>query len=114
MAKGHEKHQARLDAINFHGKDLARRARRKCELCEQADELRPYDIQPNTEPELNTLILMCARCRTVGDGGDADPRTLRFLEAAVWNEHEHIAALARTMLARVDAQWARDTLEMLP
>jgi len=113
MAKGHEKHKARLDAINFHGKDLARRAKRKCELCEEANDLRPYDTKPDDEPELDTLILLCARCRGLADGGDADSRTLRFLEGAVWNEHTHIATVARAVLARVDAQWARDTLDML-
>ncbi len=113
MAKGHQKHQARLDAINFHGKDLARRAKRKCELCEDNDDLRIYDTKPDEEPELETLVLLCARCRKFADGHDPDPRTLRFLEGAVWNEQTHIATLARQLLARVDAQWARDTLDML-
>lgn len=113
MARGRDKHQARLDAINLLGKDLARRAKRKCELCEEADELRPYDTAPDDEPELDTLILMCARCRNIAGGAEADPRTLRFLETAVWNEHAHIAAKARELLSAVDAQWARDTLDML-
>jgi len=113
MSKRRDELEARRDAIAFLGKDLARRAKRKCELCEEADDLRPYDTLPDQEPELDTLILMCARCRSLADGGDADPRTLRFLETAVWNEHQHVAAFARTLLTRVDAQWARDTLEML-
>jgi protein PhnA len=113
MARGREKHQARLDAINLCGKDLARRAKRKCELCEEADDPRPYDAAPDDEPSLDTLILLCARCRGVADGAEADPRTLRFLETAVWNEHSHVAAKARELLAGVDAQWARDTLDML-
>lgn len=113
MAKGYDKHRARIDAIALLGKDLARRARRKCELCEQADDLRPYDTAPDDEPSLDTLALLCARCRAVADGRRDDPRTLRFLEGSVWSEVEVVAALARTLLAEVDASWARDTLDML-
>ena len=113
MAKGYDKHRARLDAIALLGKDLARRARRTCELCQGADDLRPYDLAPNDAPALDTLVLLCARCRAVADGRRDDPRTLRFLEGAVWSEEEVVNKLARTILATVDADWARDTQDML-
>jgi protein PhnA len=114
MAKGREKHQARLDAIQFFGKDLARRAKRKCELCEAGEDLRPYDTAPDGEPSLESLALLCERCRAVVDGREDDPRTLRFLEGAVWNETPVVAALAKRMLSELDVEWARDTLDMLP
>ncbi len=113
MAKGYQKHKERLDAIAFLGKDLARRARRKCELCDSAEDLRPYDTAPDDEPALETLVLMCSRCREVAEGRRDDPRTLRFLEGAVWSEVTPAAAVARAMIERIDADWARNTLEML-
>ena len=114
VAKGKEKHQARLQAIQLLGKDLARRARRKCELCETAGELRTHDLAPDDEPALGSVVLLCERCRELAAGQAQDARTLRFLEGAVWNEEPAVAGLARTLLGDVDADWARDTLEMLP
>ena len=112
VAKGYDKHQERLAAINLCGKDLARRAKRKCELCEANDDPRPYDTDADAEPSLDTLVLLCQRCRSVADGAKADARELRFLETAVWHELSHVGELARKMLARVDADWARATLDM--
>jgi len=113
MAAGRDKHQGHLDAIALQGKDLARRAKRKCELCEENDDQRPYDLDPKAEPSLDTLVLLCQRCRAVADGRTDDPRTLRFLESTVWSEVEPVAGLARTLIARVDADWARQALDLI-
>ncbi len=113
MAKGRQKHQARLDEIQFWGKDLARRAKRKCELCEESGELRPVDGDESAEPSLETLALACERCRAILGGRKDDERTLRFLETAVWHEEPVVAELAKKMLADVDADWAREALDML-
>jgi hypothetical protein len=111
MSRGLDKHRERLDAIAFWGKDLARRAGRKCELCEGTEELRPFDLDADAEPSLETLVLGCDRCRAVLDGGAADPRTLRFLEGVMWTDVAPVAAAARRMLGSIDAEWARDALE---
>lgn len=113
MAKGLDKKQARLDAIHYVGKELARRAKRKCELCEAGEDLRPYDTDLNVEPSLETLTLLCERCRAVADGRKDVASTLRFLESAIWSEHPQIAATAKAMLTKVDADWAHDALEMI-
>ena len=115
MARGYDKHLLRKAEIDALGKDLARRAKRRCELCEESGDLRPHDTAPDAEPELSTLLLLCPRCREVAGDGAAqhDPRTLRFLEGAVWHEEPVVAATARRALAQVDAAWARETLEML-
>ena len=114
MAKGREKHQARLDAIQMFGKDLARRAGRRCELCEESDDLRIYDADPEAEPDMDTLALLCGRCREVLEGRKADPSTLRFLEGAIWSDVAPIGGLAQRMIRRVDADWAREALALLP
>lgn len=111
MAKGLDKHRARQDAIAFWGKDLARRAKRTCELCDGTGDLRPVDTDPDAEPGLETLALACERCREVLAGAEVDPRTLRFLETAIWSEIAPVAELARRMLAAIDEPWARDALE---
>ena len=113
MAKGKAKYQARLDAIQLLGKDLARRAKRRCEFCESKDDLRPYDATPEDEPSLDGLALLCGRCRAVLDGRGDDPQTLRFLEVAVWSDIPAIGNSAKALLRRLDAAWARDTLELV-
>ncbi|MEZ4338457.1 MAG: hypothetical protein R3B82_17695 [Sandaracinaceae bacterium] len=113
MAKGREKHQARLDEIGLLGKDLARRASQKCELCEGKDDLRAYDTAPDDPPTLDTIALLCARCRGLAEGKKAPAETLRFLESAIWSPYPGVAKTAREALAKVDADWARMALEML-
>ncbi|MGH0033922.1 MAG: hypothetical protein ACQGVK_02710 [Myxococcota bacterium] len=112
-SKGRDKHQARLAEVAGFGKELARRARSRCELCEGREGVRTHDTQPEAAPSLDTLVLLCERCRAWLGGEAQDPRTLRFLETAVWSEVPVVMSLARDLLARVDADWARDTLEML-
>lgn len=108
-----ERHQERLDEIGRLGKELARRAGRRCEWCEEREGLRPLDTAPDADPTLEALVLLCERCREVAGGRRDDPRTLRFFEGAVWSGVEAVASSARAALARVDADWARDTLDML-
>ncbi len=113
LAKGKQKHQARLDAIQLLGKDLARRAGRKCEFCEGKADLRPYDAMPDDEPTLDGLALLCDRCRAVADGRPDDAQTLRFLEGSVWSDVPAVAKVTKSILRRLDASWARSTLELV-
>lgn len=113
MAKGLEKHKQRVSEIQSFGKDLARRAGRKCELCEEPGTLHPFDTDVEAEPSLETLLLLCERCTKLVDGEAQDPRTLRFLEGSAWSEVDIVKTTARTLLRAVDADWARDAAEHL-
>ena len=114
MTRGYDKHQERLQAVQRLGKDLARRAQRRCEWCETNESLGTYDTAPKEEPALEALMLLCARCRDIADEQlPSDLRTLRFLEGAVWNEEPIAASRAKAALRIIDTGWARDTLDML-
>ncbi|MFT7623230.1 MAG: protein PhnA [Myxococcota bacterium] len=113
MARGLDKHNERRDAVGFLGKELARRARSKCEFCEEPGALLPLDTAPEDEPTLETLALACERCRSVAGGAAADARTLRFLEGAVWHAVPAVSETARRLIREVDADWARDTVDLL-
>ena len=113
MAKGRERIEIRKQSIALLGKSLARRASRRCELCDATDSLRPYDLAPKEEPSLDTLLLLCSRCQRLVGGEAQDPRTLRFLEGTVWSEIAPIASVSKVVLRTIDAEWARDTLEMV-
>ena len=64
MAKGYELHQVRMMALQGMGKDLARRAKSKCELTGEAGvSLRPYEVPPVPEdPDIERTLLISTRC----------------------------------------------------
>ncbi|MGJ8673648.1 phnA protein [Rubritalea sp.] len=60
MAKGYDTNQARLQALSLFGKDLARRAKSKCELSgESGVSLKTYEIEPTaSEPDYDKCLLV--------------------------------------------------------
>jgi protein PhnA len=116
MAKGHELHQARTLALQALGKDLARRAKSKCELTGEAGvPLRAYEVPPiAAEPELDRTILVSDRCLAVLER----PRTLagqewRCLAETVWSDLPAVQVTAWRMLHVLAGKedWARDALD---
>lgn len=111
MAKGYDQHKERLATIQGFGKALAKRASFACEWCGDKDDLRPYDLAPDQEPEEETLALLCANCRRIADGGRFEADEVRELTGAVWHPIERIAQGAARVLARVDEDWAREAID---
>lgn len=117
MAKGHAEHQARLAELNSFGKDLARRAKSKCELCEVAGEkLSIVELPPEPrDPDYDRCVLLCDRCAEAVsnpsrfEAGDH----WRCLAQTVWSEVPAVQALALRLLRRQEQTqvWARETLE---
>ena len=117
MARGKEEHQARLAALQRFGKDLARRARSTCELCEQSREgLRIVEVPPAPkEPDADKCVLLCEECEKAA----LDPKKAnrgehwRCLVQTVWSEVPAVQVLAVRMLkAQSETEdWARDALE---
>lgn len=60
MAKGYDTNQARLQALSLLGKDLARRAKSKCELSgESGVPLKIYELEPIPhEPDYGKCLLV--------------------------------------------------------
>ena len=114
MAKGKEKHQRRLDAINLLGKDLARRAGRSCELCDERAGCRPYDLEPDKEPELERLILLCGSCRELMDRPGQTPADhMRFLANHCWSDRVPVQAAVQRLLEPLQTDWATEALDNL-
>lgn len=119
MAKGREGHEARLAARNAFGKDLARRAKSKCELCERAGErLFVYEVPPiPREPDFDRCLFLCEDCLGQAD----EPRRFRpgpqwrFLAAQAWSENPMVQVLSVRLLRRQahEQDWAREALEGL-
>ena len=96
------------------GKDLTRRSRGRCELCEQRHEVRVFELAPFPEqPDPERALMACARCRGWLDAGTLDPVQAHFLGTAIWSQQDPVRlAAARLLLTeRVDEAWVTEALE---
>lgn len=111
MAKGRQKHQAYLDALSLLGKDLARRARSKCELSEESGSLQIYDLEgPDTEPDLEHTLMVCASVAAHLDAPKLTPGNFHYLETAVWSTEPAIRRAAVRILEKIDESWAHEAI----
>lgn len=112
MGKKRPKQRA---AVGWLGKDLTRRSKGRCELCQGRDGVRPYELHPFPEqPSLDRALIACERCRDWLDRSFVDPLEARFLEGVVWSEEPAVRlAAARLLLAAdfADEPWVRDALD---
>jgi len=119
MAKGREVHEARMERVRSFGKELARAAKSRCELCEASGgRLEICELPPEpAEPDPERCLLLCERCRLEA----AQPARFqpgehwRCLAGAAWSERPVVQALAVRLLRRQAASqtWAREALEEL-
>lgn len=116
MAKGYELHQARMMALQGMGKDLARRAKSKCELTGAAGvPLWPYEVPPaGTDPDIDRTLLISEECVEMLDHPDRlSGRQWQCLAEAVWSEMPAVQVVAWRMLHELAKRedWAREVLE---
>ncbi len=115
MGKGYETHQARVMALQGIGKDLARRAKSKCELTGAAGvPLRPYEVPPvGEDPEIGRTLLVSEACHEVLE----HPKRLagrgwQCLAETVWSELPATQVVAWRMLNHLAKRedWAREVI----
>ena len=126
MARGKDKHTARQQALQGLGRELARRAKSRCELCSAQEALFPTELPPEPEePTLDSALLLCSSCRPLLNTPPQLPVALSthdreghflFLQEAVWSETApaQIAAvrLLRELISLGEA-WAMELNESL-
>lgn len=116
MGKGFEQHQSKQLALQALGKDLARRAKSKCELTGVAGvPLRPYEVPPVTsEPDLDRTLLLSEKCHeALAKPEKLSGRSWQCLVEMVWSEMPAIQVVSWRMLQQLAKRedWARETLE---
>ncbi len=116
MAKGYELHQARMMALQGMGKDLARRAKSKCEITGKSGvSLWPYEVPPvGAEPDIDRTLLISEECHEMLDHPDRlAGREWQFLAEAVWSEMPAVQVVSWRMLNELAKRedWAREVLE---
>ena len=116
MAKGYDTNQARLQALSLLGKDLARRAKSKCELSgESGVSLKTYEVEPvPNEPDLSNCLLVSESVleqiqRPQSITGSAWRGILAEL---IWSELPAQQVMAYRLLSYIAKQeaWAQDIL----
>ena len=116
MGKGYDNHQSRVAALQAIGKDLARRAKSKCELTGAAGvRLLPYEVPPVAlAPDLDRTLLVSEACHEVLE----NPKRLagrqwNCLAEIVWSEMPAVQVVAWRMLKRLaqNEDWAREIVE---
>jgi protein PhnA len=116
MAKGLDRDRERKSKVLFFGKDLARRSKSSCELCEAKNEkLEVYEVPPiGEEPNFDQCAFVCENCKKILNNLDkAGENDIRFLNSAVWSEVPVVKAIAIHILSKVKDKyaWAEETLE---
>ncbi len=115
MAKGHLSNQERLATLNSFGKDLARRAKSKCELSGQSGvPLKIYEIPPVKEPEFDKCLLVCDEVHEQLERPKSlTPDSWRHLAELIWEEEPAIQVMCIRILTHISKThaWAHEILE---
>ena len=116
MAKGYELHQARMMALQGMGKDLARRAKSRCEITGAAGvPLWPYEVPPvGADPDIDRTILISESCREMLEHPERlRGREWQCLAETVWSDLPAVQVTAWRMLHELAKRedWAREALD---
>ena len=111
MAKGFQANKDRQEALSLFGKSIGKRAGFACEWCDDKEELRMWDQKPDREPAMETLALLCGRCRMLADGRKADANELRSIRNALWSDIPAVAEGAAAVLTQCKEPWVREAIE---
>ena len=111
MAKGYQAHQDRIEAISSFGKAVSKRAGFKCEWCESREDLRPWEYESDKEPNMDSLALLCGRCRELAGGRKADLNELRSIRDALWSNVPAVSVGSARVLAHCKEAWAREAID---
>ena len=116
MAKGLKKHQERVFALNLLGKDLARRSRSTCELCEASGvPLSIFEVAPiPDEPDIDHCLMICEQCITLlTNHKRVDHDHWRCLSKTIWSTLPVAQVVALRQLKALAGQehWAAELLE---
>jgi protein PhnA len=118
MARGYELHQARMMALQGMGKDLARRAKSRCEITGAGGvKLWPYEVPPvGAEPDIERTILVSEPCLEMIEHPERlRGREWQCLAEAIWSDNPAVQVTAWRMLRELAKRedWAREALEGL-
>lgn len=117
MATGFQGKFHRQNILSRFAKDLVRRSRSHCELCERNGvSLEVYELPPHEdEPILDHCIFICEACqKQITQPKKMAPAHWRCLNNSLYSEVPAVQVMAFRMLRRLvqlDQHWAEELLE---
>lgn len=116
MAKGYDSNQERLQALSLLGKDLARRAKSKCELSgESGVSLKTYEIEPiPKQPDFNKCLLVSEEVlEQLQRPKSLKAEQWRGLSELIWSELPAQQVMAHRILTHIakSQPWAQNILD---
>ena len=115
MSKGADKHQGRLNELNYFGKDLARRCKSHCELCDNHGvKLFIHEVPPvPKQPELEHCLFICETCQSqINKPKTLDANYWHCLHTSIWSEVPAVQIMA-VLVAKTLAPKADFAAELL-
>lgn len=118
MSRGSDKHQARISEINSFGKDLARRSKSHCELCDKHGvKLIIHEVPPTPkEPDINHCIFICQECQQqINHPKTIDINYWHCLHTSIWSDEPAVQVMAILMAKKIanKAPFADELLEQV-
>ena len=117
MSKGFQGKFHRQNLLSRFAKELVRRSRSKCELCDKGGvQLDAYELPPlDEEPHADGCLFICETCRKqIEVPKKMIPSHWRCLNNALWSEIPAVQVMSVRILRRLelkDQQWAKELLE---
>ena len=117
MARGKEQQQERENLLNRVAKDLVKRCKAKCELCNHNGSLQVLEVQPVQDVDIDHCIMMCDTCDQqlqLKNDEDLDSHHWMCLHDSMWSEVAAVQVMAWRILKRLSHEaWARDLIDQM-
>ncbi len=86
-----------------------------CELCKETDNLKVYEIPPDSDGSADQCLLLCKTCQQQFDNPETvDVNHWRCLNDSMWSQIPAVQVMVWRMLTRIsDEGWPQDLLDML-
>jgi len=97
-------------------RNLLRRAKSRCELCGNNEDLSVLEVPPSADPDNpDHHILVCPTCREqIEDQAKMDPNHWRCLNDSMWSQVPAVQVMAWRMLTRLSEEgWPLELLDIL-
>lgn len=94
---------------------LRNRSDNKCELCSSADDLSIYVVPPESNPNVDNSILVCATCKKdIEEPSRMNPNHWRCLNDSMWSQVPAVQVMAWRVLNNLKSEgWPQDLLDMM-
>jgi protein PhnA len=94
---------------------LIERSGNKCELCGSDNDLKLYEVLPQSSATADNCILICSKCRAqIEKKEDLDSNHWKCLTTSMWSEVPGVQITAWRMLNRLrEESWATESLDMM-